>query len=418
MKKFCLILLFSVISYQLLIVSSQAIPQKISFQGVLKDASGNLVTGNKDITFSIYDVAAGGTALWNETQTVSVEAGLYTVGLGSATPIPLTTFDGDTRYLGINIDGAELSPRVMMLSVPFAFNADRLGGYSVGVTGAKVVPLTDGSGLLSPSVIPSSGSSGQFVSLGPTTIQATDAAEAIWVRTTKDSAVAISAEATGLSGAGVYGKAVNVGGLFVSSANDGKGISGQASGTSGRGIYGYADSLTGTTYGVYGKADSGSGRGVYGESPFYGVYGKATGATARGVYGETANATGQGIQGYASSTTGLNYGGLFSTESNQGYGIYAHAKSTSGVNYGVYGRTSSDSGFAGFFTGGQGIKVETGSMEVTNGTLILKTSHTPPTSSSPGELGMFTYGIDPITLQNYIYVYTLSGWRRATLEAY
>jgi len=56
MRKILPIFLLILLSYNI----ASAIPQKISFQGVLKDASGGLVTGNKNITFSIYDAAIGG----------------------------------------------------------------------------------------------------------------------------------------------------------------------------------------------------------------------------------------------------------------------------------------------------------------------------------------------------------------------
>lgn len=52
------------------------IPQTISYQGVLTDAAGKIVTdGNYSITFKFYDVATGGSALWSEAQSVSVSKG-------------------------------------------------------------------------------------------------------------------------------------------------------------------------------------------------------------------------------------------------------------------------------------------------------------------------------------------------------
>lgn len=49
-----------------------SVPTLINYQGYLTDASGNPLTGNYQITFSIYGVPSGGTPLWSENQTVKV----------------------------------------------------------------------------------------------------------------------------------------------------------------------------------------------------------------------------------------------------------------------------------------------------------------------------------------------------------
>ena len=71
-------------------VSGQAdVPQKINYQGYLTDASGTPITGLVSMTFAVYPVATGGTAIWTETQSVSVANGLYNVQLGAVTPLGL-----------------------------------------------------------------------------------------------------------------------------------------------------------------------------------------------------------------------------------------------------------------------------------------------------------------------------------------
>lgn len=71
MKNFFLIIVFSI-----LIISevfTQNIPQEINFQGVLKDVSGTVVSnGDYNLTFKIYNVETGGSALWTETKLVNV----------------------------------------------------------------------------------------------------------------------------------------------------------------------------------------------------------------------------------------------------------------------------------------------------------------------------------------------------------
>jgi len=53
------------------------VPQQINYQGRLTDAGGVPIDGNYAMSFSIYDVPAGGTALWGEGQTVAVDAGSW-----------------------------------------------------------------------------------------------------------------------------------------------------------------------------------------------------------------------------------------------------------------------------------------------------------------------------------------------------
>ncbi|MFC1572905.1 hypothetical protein ACFL6M_04825 [Candidatus Eisenbacteria bacterium] len=116
-------------------VALGAAPQIISYQGVLKDAGGELVTdGDYEITFSLYDVDSLGAALWTETQTLPVADGVFNAYLGKDTTLDL---DFDVPYwLGVSIEGeAELTPRVELASSPYAFRAavaDSVAGGSGG----------------------------------------------------------------------------------------------------------------------------------------------------------------------------------------------------------------------------------------------------------------------------------------------
>ncbi|BDQ03650.1 MAG: hypothetical protein KatS3mg036_0351 [Ignavibacterium sp.] len=115
--------IFSIIFCALLFICeifSQGIPQTINFQGVLKDASGNIVSnGDYNLTFKIYNAETGGTAQWTETKLVNVVDGIFSTQLGSATPINLP-FDA-AYWLGITVSGgSELTPRVAFSSVPYS----------------------------------------------------------------------------------------------------------------------------------------------------------------------------------------------------------------------------------------------------------------------------------------------------------
>ncbi len=142
------ILRFTVILWLCLpMLSGATAPQRISYQGRLTDVSGNPVPDNPglSVTFKIYSVQAGGIALWTETQSVSVKAGLFSVPLGSYTPLPTTVFADSSRWLGITVSGTELSPRARLLSVPYSHRVSTIDGTSGGVV-SGVSTFQDASG--------------------------------------------------------------------------------------------------------------------------------------------------------------------------------------------------------------------------------------------------------------------------------
>ncbi len=99
-------------------------PRLISFQGQLTDSVGARLTGTYSMTFKLYNVASGGSALWTEAQSsVSVSGGVFDVELGSVTAL---TPSFDTQYwLGITVAGdAEMTPRRRLMSSPYALYAD------------------------------------------------------------------------------------------------------------------------------------------------------------------------------------------------------------------------------------------------------------------------------------------------------
>ncbi len=103
------------------------IPQTINYQGYLTDSEGNPVDGDVKMTFSIYDVATGGTALWTETKDVTVNYGVYSVVLGTEDPSsnPLNLPFDVPYYLGVKVGtDEEMTPRQPLTSVPYALSAD------------------------------------------------------------------------------------------------------------------------------------------------------------------------------------------------------------------------------------------------------------------------------------------------------
>ncbi|MEI8191520.1 MAG: hypothetical protein WCI75_17535, partial [candidate division NC10 bacterium] len=102
---------------------AQAFPGTMNFQGRLTGADNNPLGGPHLFTFNIYNMAAGGTSLWTETQTLTVVNGVMSAVLGSVTPLPYQIFTSSGLYLEITVDAVTLSPREPLVAVPYAFYA-------------------------------------------------------------------------------------------------------------------------------------------------------------------------------------------------------------------------------------------------------------------------------------------------------
>lgn len=108
------------------------LPNLIKFRGMMSsDDSSSRV----DVLFSLYSDQFGGLPLWQEVQSVKVDAsGQYAALLGSATTdgVPTDLFSGNqTRWVGVQVLGEAEQPRVLLASVPYAVKAadsDTLGG--------------------------------------------------------------------------------------------------------------------------------------------------------------------------------------------------------------------------------------------------------------------------------------------------
>lgn len=124
--------------------ASSAVPSVLTQQGRLFTSTGSPATGTVSIQFSVYGAATGGTALWTETQSVTLDDGYFSARLGEATAIPASVFDGSTRYLAVKVGtDAEMTPRQALVSVPYALMANNAVGditpTSVSVNGTTVI---------------------------------------------------------------------------------------------------------------------------------------------------------------------------------------------------------------------------------------------------------------------------------------
>src|SRR5262249_31923768 len=90
-----------------------AAPSTISFQGRLLDNTGSPATGTHNLKFAIYTEPTGGVQLWEETQSVPLDDGFFSVSLGTVVPLPPAIFGSNGNlWLGMTVDGdAEMTPR-------------------------------------------------------------------------------------------------------------------------------------------------------------------------------------------------------------------------------------------------------------------------------------------------------------------
>ena len=128
------------------------INRKINFQGKVVNKGTlngtNVADGSYDFKFTLWDTLSAGTSLWTEvwnsgSTQVPVSSGIFNVALGTYATFPATVnFNSDSLFLSVNYksDG-EMSPRIQMTAVPYAFNAEKVAGLTVtNTTGTLTIP--------------------------------------------------------------------------------------------------------------------------------------------------------------------------------------------------------------------------------------------------------------------------------------
>ncbi|MBS1912777.1 MAG: tail fiber domain-containing protein [Bacteroidetes bacterium] len=165
--------------------AQQLPPRLLSYQGVLADNKRTAVPdGSYTVTFRIYDVASGGTAIWQETDGVQTVDGVFEAILGEKTPMVLP-FD-KSYWIGLELQGEpEMTPRVRFVATPYSMHSiaadsalllDRgapgvvhtlntLDGnlVLVGEGGASVRTSGDTLAIVVPAVLPTTAADGQTI---------------------------------------------------------------------------------------------------------------------------------------------------------------------------------------------------------------------------------------------------------------
>jgi len=123
-------------------------PQLLNYQGKLV-IDGKPVQTTTEITFTIFNAATGGTALWTEKQIVQPNNGVFNVLLGSVNPLVnrLTNkglfAEAGERYLAINVgNNPEIGKRIQITSVAYAIkatNADTARVAQMALAGGRTI---------------------------------------------------------------------------------------------------------------------------------------------------------------------------------------------------------------------------------------------------------------------------------------
>ncbi len=100
-----------------------AVPGTLSFTARIANPAGAPIDGPVSATFRVFDAVTGGNQVWTEDQSLTASAGLMFAELGHVLPFDNTVFDGSARFLELVINGETLTPRLSLLSVPYALDA-------------------------------------------------------------------------------------------------------------------------------------------------------------------------------------------------------------------------------------------------------------------------------------------------------
>jgi hypothetical protein len=131
--------------------SVEAVSNYIPIQGRLADSAGHPLDDTYNITFRLYEASSGGTALCEDTRTVTVVQGIFSTYM-RAESCPI---DGRQLYLGAEVgsDG-EMTPRQYIDNVPYAWSL-RPGAKVESTSNSSILYLNNlgnGVGLWSASI--------------------------------------------------------------------------------------------------------------------------------------------------------------------------------------------------------------------------------------------------------------------------
>ncbi len=134
------------------------INKTVNFQGKVVNTNGtNVADGTYTFRFRIYTAATGdfgspcgNSCRWEESKSLTTVNGIFQTNLGDVTALPGSVdFNSDNLYLSVMFNAdSEMTPRIRLTAVPYAFNADKLGGLDSS-SFAQLSPAAAQTGFLS-----------------------------------------------------------------------------------------------------------------------------------------------------------------------------------------------------------------------------------------------------------------------------
>ncbi len=409
--------LMMVLSLVLLSTAAWAdVPGLINYQGTLTDSSGAGLDTTVSMTFTIYSDSTGGSKIWTETQSaVVVSHGLFNVLLGSVNAIQDTIFNAASRWLGVKVGGdPETGPLKRIVTVGYAFRAAEADTARY----AHTVPVTsDGDWTISGnnmySAVPGSVAIGWPSPIAKLYVFNDDQAVSVYSSNSSgvyalsgdDISVYGSNMSTGNTGYlgsplyGAFGSSVNGQGVYGTSTNNYAGFF-----IGGRGLYvnGSAE-VTDTLFSST----------VSSRSPLL----LQTSGITRICVNDTSGNVGIG-------TTNLSALRRLDVQTSAGIGIYGHSHDSTYAA--LYTQNPGGGPAAKFYQGdvivdlgnvGVGTDSTTAKLDVEGATgyaqLRLRIRYTPSHSGDTnGNVGDIAWD------NNYVYIKTGTGWKRALLVAF
>ena len=426
---------------------SASVPRLIRYTGTLTDASGKPLTGTVEVQFSIYQDQNDASPLWQETQSLPLDAqGRYTVLLGATQPdgLPAELFSsGMGHWLGVEAAGAAPQPHVLLVAVPYALkaaDADTLGGKPASAF-MVAQPAGEASSSQNPGTVAAASSptaqvtGKKDVTLPiPVTGSGTPGFLPLWI---VDNRLGNSVL---FQSGGNLGVGTTTPGATLDIFGAGNGIRGTSSGATG--VAGFASAATGVVSGVTGNANSttngaagvngfesastGQVFGVEGATPSTtngaaGVNGNATGTTGivSGVSGSTNSATNgaAGVSGFATATNAAVSGvsGGTSSTAQGAAGVNGWENAATGQVYGVNGGTSSTGPYAAGVTGYEG--ATTGAVFGVNGGTNSTTNGAAGVNGGEGAATGVVYGVSGESSSATANAAGVNGWEGAATGA-
>ncbi|MEO0080295.1 MAG: hypothetical protein ABIK44_06435 [candidate division WOR-3 bacterium] len=324
---------------------SDNVPMFINYQGYLTDTTGVPITATLPMTFTIFSDSAAGSQLWTQSQTVSVQQGVFNVKLILSANDTSLFMAGARRWIELRVNGFTLRPRTEITSMAY-------GIRSVYSDNSDMLDMRHASDFIYNGTTRQPNANYWISGWGRADVQLSASA----VGLNNSAAVIGSVSSSYPSNIGVYGYSPNAAGVYGNSQNS-------------NGVYGLANDTT--KFGVWGVNSRTHGTGVAGtgcnDTLYYLTCGTGGTFCARhiGLYAYGHDTTGTGIAAMGQRIHDTVYtlaGGSGGAFNGTTVGVYGCARNLTGDRAGGYFRVFSPpsettQAWVAFRFGGQSYKI-------------------------------------------------------------